>query len=226
MDFDLTDEQPLIKQTAREFTDKEIVPGRGQNSRNHHFDIELVAKIADQGYLGAIVPREYGGAGPGLRHLRDRLRGDRARLLGHANRHLGADLARLLDDPASGAPRSRSSATCRSCARASGWGASGSPSRTPARTRRTRRRARSSRTTAWKINGAKMWISLGNHAKLALVFAQTDPDSATRAWRASSSRPTSPASSPRRSRARWACGPPTRPRSRSTTCRRPRLDAR
>jgi alkylation response protein AidB-like acyl-CoA dehydrogenase len=27
----------------------------------------------------------------------------------------------------------------------------------------------------WRINGGKMWISLGNYAKLALVFAQTDP---------------------------------------------------
>ena len=63
MDFDLNDEQSLIKQTAREFTDKEIVPEPRENSRNHHFDVELVGKIADQGYLGAIVPREYGGAG-------------------------------------------------------------------------------------------------------------------------------------------------------------------
>src|SRR5918997_1291200 len=31
--------------------------------RTSHFDTELVQKIADQGYLGAIVPREYGGAG-------------------------------------------------------------------------------------------------------------------------------------------------------------------
>jgi alkylation response protein AidB-like acyl-CoA dehydrogenase len=28
----------------------------------------------------------------------------------------------------------------------------------------------------WLINGAKMWISMGNHAKVALVFAQTDPE--------------------------------------------------
>jgi alkylation response protein AidB-like acyl-CoA dehydrogenase len=28
----------------------------------------------------------------------------------------------------------------------------------------------------WRINGAKMWISLGNHAGVALIFAQTDPD--------------------------------------------------
>jgi butyryl-CoA dehydrogenase len=63
MDFELTDEQGLIKQTAREFTDKEIVLQSRENARNHHFDLELVKKVADQGYLGAVVPQEYGGAG-------------------------------------------------------------------------------------------------------------------------------------------------------------------
>ena len=63
MDFELTDEQRLIKQTAAEFTDNEISPVAGLNSRNHHFDLDLVAKIAAQGYLGAIIPQEYGGAG-------------------------------------------------------------------------------------------------------------------------------------------------------------------
>src|ERR1700719_2272359 len=63
MDFELTDEQRLIKQTAREFTDREIVMQSRENARNHHFDLELVRKVADQGYLGAIVPQEYGGAG-------------------------------------------------------------------------------------------------------------------------------------------------------------------
>jgi len=63
MDFDLTDEQRLIKETAREFTDNEVVERMKLNARNHHFDLELVAKIAAQGYLGAIVPQEYGGAG-------------------------------------------------------------------------------------------------------------------------------------------------------------------
>ena len=28
---------------------------------------------------------------------------------------------------------------------------------------------------AWVLNGAKMWISLGNHARAGAVFAQTDP---------------------------------------------------
>ena len=42
MDFDLSDEQRLIKDTAREFADKEIVVQSRENARNHHFDLEMV----------------------------------------------------------------------------------------------------------------------------------------------------------------------------------------
>ena len=63
MDLELTDEQRLIRETAREFTDNEIVPRARDNDRNEHFDLELIGKLAAQGYLGAIVPREYGGRG-------------------------------------------------------------------------------------------------------------------------------------------------------------------
>lgn len=63
MDLELSEEQLHIRETAREFTDREIVPRARENDRNHHFDLELVEKIATQGYLGAIVPAQYGGAG-------------------------------------------------------------------------------------------------------------------------------------------------------------------
>src|ERR1044072_4957977 len=63
MDFDLSDEQQLIRDTAREFTDREIVARAKQNARDEHFDRELVGMLAAQGYLGAMARREYGGAG-------------------------------------------------------------------------------------------------------------------------------------------------------------------
>src|SRR6202142_2147649 len=63
MNFDLTDEQELIRETARDFADREIAPRARDNDRNEHFDTELVAQMAAQGYLGAIIPQEYGGAG-------------------------------------------------------------------------------------------------------------------------------------------------------------------
>ena len=63
MDFELTDELRVVRETARAFTDSVIVERARENDRNEHFDLDLVGKIAAQGYLGAIVPREYGGAG-------------------------------------------------------------------------------------------------------------------------------------------------------------------
>ena len=47
IDFELTDEQRLIRETAREFTDKEIVPVARDNDRNERFDTELVKKPKD-----------------------------------------------------------------------------------------------------------------------------------------------------------------------------------
>src|SRR5688500_10673151 len=63
MDFSLTDEQQLIQETARAFAAQVVRPRADENARNKHFDVDLARKIADQGYLGAIIPREYGGAG-------------------------------------------------------------------------------------------------------------------------------------------------------------------
>jgi alkylation response protein AidB-like acyl-CoA dehydrogenase len=42
IDFELTDEQRLIQETARDFTDREIIPVARENDRNEHFDTELV----------------------------------------------------------------------------------------------------------------------------------------------------------------------------------------
>ena len=58
IDFELTDEQRLIRETARDFADNEIVPRVRDNDRNERFDTDLVQKIAEMGYLGAIVPEE------------------------------------------------------------------------------------------------------------------------------------------------------------------------
>ena len=61
MNLELTDEQRLIQETAREFSDREIIPRARDNDRAERFDLELVKRIADMGYLGAPVAEEYGG---------------------------------------------------------------------------------------------------------------------------------------------------------------------
>ena len=61
MDFNLTDEQQLIVEGAREFADREILPRVRENDRAERFDRELATKLGEVGFLGPILDEKYGG---------------------------------------------------------------------------------------------------------------------------------------------------------------------
>jgi alkylation response protein AidB-like acyl-CoA dehydrogenase len=63
MDFALSDEQQLIRQTARDFCDREIVPHAREWDREERMDRSIVEKLAHVGFLGCALPEEYGGMG-------------------------------------------------------------------------------------------------------------------------------------------------------------------
>ena len=63
MDFQLTEAQRLVRETARGFVDREIVPHAREWERNGEIPSALYRKMAELGFLGAPVPVEYGGAG-------------------------------------------------------------------------------------------------------------------------------------------------------------------
>src|SRR6185312_16468483 len=63
MDFALTDEQELIRSTARAFCDAEIAPYATEWDRNEEVDRRIVAKLAELGFLGAALPETAGGLG-------------------------------------------------------------------------------------------------------------------------------------------------------------------
>jgi alkylation response protein AidB-like acyl-CoA dehydrogenase len=63
MDLSLTPEQELIRASAREFCDREIVPHARDWDRDEELDRGLVPKLADAGYLGATIAEQYGGMG-------------------------------------------------------------------------------------------------------------------------------------------------------------------
>jgi butyryl-CoA dehydrogenase len=176
MDFALTDEQELIRRTAREFTDREIWEQGRQNARDERFDTELVRKIADQGYLGAIVPKEYGGAG-----------------LDYVTYGLVVEEIGRGDSAMRTVISVQTSLVCSAILR---WGTEEQKQRylpnlcsgewlgcfgltepdTGSDAANQKTRATRQDDGSWRINGAKMWISMGNVAKVALVFAQTDPE--------------------------------------------------
>jgi alkylation response protein AidB-like acyl-CoA dehydrogenase len=174
MDFELTDEQRLVRDTARAFTDNEIVQRARENDRNEHFDLELVAKIAAQGYLGAIVPHEYGGAG--LDYLTYGLiveqigRGDSAMrtVVSVQTSLVCSALLRW------GTEEQKQRYLPKLCS--GEWLGCFALTEPDTGSDAANQRTRAIRSgSGWVINGAKMFISMGNHAKLALVFAQTDP---------------------------------------------------
>src|SRR4051794_262710 len=179
MDFALTDEQDLIRSTARQVADEVVRRAADENARNSHFDTELVRMIADQGYLGAIVPREYGGAG-----------------LDYITYGIIVEEIGRVDSAMRTVISVQTSLVCSSILR---WGTEEQKQKylpllcsgewlgcfgltepdtgSDAANQKTRARKTDG---GWSISGAKMWISLGNHAKLALIFAQTDPEKAHR----------------------------------------------
>ncbi len=61
-DFDLTEEQRLVRQTVREFAEAEILPYVEQYERDEKYPLELIAKLPPMGLMGPMIPEEYGGS--------------------------------------------------------------------------------------------------------------------------------------------------------------------
>ncbi len=175
MDFELSDEQRLIADSAREFCDREIAPRVRDNDRAGRFDRELASKLGEVGYLGAPVAEEYGGRG-----------------LDYLSYGLIVEQVGRADSSARTVVSVQTSLVCGSIER---WGTEEQKREwlprlcsgealgcfaltepdfgSDAASLRTRARKTDS---GWSITGNKMWISMGNVAELALVFAQTDPE--------------------------------------------------
>jgi alkylation response protein AidB-like acyl-CoA dehydrogenase len=175
IDFSLTEEQQIVRQTAREFALREIVPVAAANDQAGRFDIELVKKMAGLGFIGPIVPEQYGGRGIDYRTygliVEEIGRADAAArtvisvctsLCGTPILKFGSEeqKQRYLPGICSG-----EGLAC--------FGLTEPDTGSDAANQKTRATKTSD---GWSISGQKMWISLGNVAKVALIFAQTDPD--------------------------------------------------
>lgn len=66
MDFELTEEQLLVKHTAAAFAEKEVKPVAGRMDREAAYPGELVRRLGEMGFLGICVPQVFGGSGMDL----------------------------------------------------------------------------------------------------------------------------------------------------------------
>jgi butyryl-CoA dehydrogenase len=63
MNFDLTEDQELIRQSARDFATREIEPIAAELDKSARWPTEIVKKMSELGFMGMAVPTEHGGAG-------------------------------------------------------------------------------------------------------------------------------------------------------------------
>jgi len=62
MDFSLTEEQQIMRDSVREFVAREVIPNATQWDEQEEFPEATVAKLGELGVLGMVVPEEYGGS--------------------------------------------------------------------------------------------------------------------------------------------------------------------
>jgi butyryl-CoA dehydrogenase len=174
IDFELTDEQRLVRETAREFADGEIAPRARENDREERFDTEMVEKLAEMGFLGAIVSEEYGGRGIDYRTY-----GLIVEEIGRADSSARTVVSVVTSLVGSSIERwgnedQKREWLPRLCSGELGCFGLTEPGTGSDAANLTTRATKGE--GGWRISGQKQFISLGNYAKLAMVFAQTDPE--------------------------------------------------
>jgi alkylation response protein AidB-like acyl-CoA dehydrogenase len=175
MDFDLSDDQRRVRAVAREFAEAELGARIAPFDERHEFPHEIVGKLGPLGFLGVLVPEEYGGAG--LDYVSYALiveelnRGDASvGITMWAHNSLCTNHITLFASPAQKAkylPRLATGAVL------GAWGLTEPGSGSDAAALRTRAEEREG---AWVLNGSKAFITNASVAQIAVVMARTDPE--------------------------------------------------
>jgi len=172
VDFDLTDEQQLIRETARAFCDREIVPHARDWDRSERMDPAIVAKLAEVGFLGCALPEAHGGMGldsvsyclvmEELGRADSSVRG----IVSVNNGLAGKTIAAwgTAEQKEEWLPR-MCSGEALGCYALTEPGSGSDPASLVTRADRD--------GDGWVLNGSKIFITLGSWAGVALVFART-----------------------------------------------------
>jgi alkylation response protein AidB-like acyl-CoA dehydrogenase len=175
MTFELTDDQRRIRAAAREFAEAELGDKIAPYDARHEFPHEIVEKLGPLGFLGALVPEEYGGAG--LDYVSYALvveelnRGDASvGITMWAHNSLGTNHINLFG---SAAQKQRWLPRLAAGDVLAAWALTEPGSGSDAAALRTRAEARDG---GWVLNGSKAFITNASVGGVAVVMARTDPD--------------------------------------------------
>jgi len=174
VNFDLTPEQKQVRDVARDFAQAELGDKIAPFDERHEFPHAIVAKLGPLGFLGVLVPEEYGGAG--LDYVSYALiveelnRGDASvGITMWAHNSLCTNHVALFASPAQKAkwlPRLAHGEIL------GAWGLTEPGSGSDAAALRTRAERRDG---GYVLNGSKAFITNASVGALAVVMARTDP---------------------------------------------------
>src|SRR5438034_4396367 len=175
MDFDLTDDQKRLRQVAREFAEGELGNTIAPYDERQTFPHEIVKKLGPLGFLGVLVPEEYGGAG--LDHLSYALiveelcRGDAS--VGITMWAHNSLCANHIASFASEAQKRRYLPRLASGEVLGAWGLTEPGSGSDAAALRTRAELSGDE---WILNGSKAFITNASVCGTAVIMARTGPE--------------------------------------------------
>jgi len=178
VDFELSAEQKEIQALARDFVRAEIEPHAAEWDRDHHFPRELYAQLSELGLMGVCVPEEYGGAGADFLSyvlvLEELSRGDAGVGVTVAVHTSAATLPLLRFGTEE--QRARFVPPLARGEQLGAFALTEAEAGSDAGALRTR----AERTDGgWRISGAKQFISTAEYAGTFLLFARTDPTTAS-----------------------------------------------
>jgi len=178
MNFELNQDQKILKSSVREFCVREILPHARRWNEEERFPMEIIEPIAQLGLLGIQIPERYGGAGMGMLDLAVAVEE-----LSCADASLGLTVAShnllCMDHiylAGSETQRERFLPRLSSGKALGAWCLTEPDSGSDAGAARTRAVKREGRGgPEWVLNGGKCFITQGSVAQIYVVLASTTP---------------------------------------------------
>jgi butyryl-CoA dehydrogenase len=173
MDFDLSEEQRMIRDTARDFAAREVAPKASELDKNGRWPDEIVKKMAELGFLGMMVPQEYGGGGMDTVSYALAME-EISAACASCGVIMSVNNSLFCDPLTKFGTEDQKKNILAPVARGEKLGCFGLTEPMSGSDAQTMITSATKTATGWTINGAKNWITNGPHADYILLFAVTD----------------------------------------------------
>ncbi len=173
MDFELTEEQRLLRDTTRDFAAREIAPKAADLDKTGRWPSDILPKMAELGLLGVAIPEEYGGAGMDALSYALAME-EVSAACASCGVIMSVNNSLFCDPIAKFGTEEQKKRVLEPVARGEKLGCFGLTEPMSGSDAQTMVTSAEKTSDGWAISGAKNWITNGPHADWILVFAVTD----------------------------------------------------